>query len=189
VNQKKLLYGFINKNGEVVIKPQFDFCSHFKEGSALVFSGNFLNHRPIGYIDKTGKMVIKVPENCFSAYNFSEGLARFEIMNPKYKHLFGYIDTSGEIVITPKLKGAYDFSEGLALVCKESGWCFIDKSGETVIESFFEEAESFSEGFANVLINGKWGYIDKAGELIIEPQFTSAKTIFRRNGYYWKTPR
>jgi hypothetical protein len=85
----------------------------------------------VGYIDKTGKMVI---EPKFSlASNFSEGLA---------------------VVST---FGGHD--PGLGVVFGNRG--YIDKTGKVIIPAEFEDASSFSEGLAAVKTGGKWGYISR----------------------------
>ena len=76
--------GFINKNGEIVIKPQFlqcSYASHFAEGLAKIC---------IGFIDKTGKLAIK---NEFDyALSFENGLAN---VCEKSKKICGYINKKG----------------------------------------------------------------------------------------------
>lgn len=84
----------------------------------------------------------------------------------------GYIDRAGKLVINPQWDRAYEFSEGLAVVCvgqcDDEHWQgyrftkgletepvertfkygYIDENGKMVINPMFEEAESFSEGVA-----------------------------------------
>jgi hypothetical protein len=45
-------WGFIDKVGNIVVKPKFDYISSFSEGLAKVDISN-----RYGYIDKTGKYV------------------------------------------------------------------------------------------------------------------------------------
>ncbi|MGB2698327.1 MAG: WG repeat-containing protein, partial [Candidatus Zixiibacteriota bacterium] len=61
-------WGYINKQGEIIIKPQFDHTDDFSEGLAAVS----INYK-WGYIDKTGKIVI--PLQFGGASSFREGLA------------------------------------------------------------------------------------------------------------------
>ncbi|MGI8545639.1 MAG: WG repeat-containing protein [Aridibacter sp.] len=72
---------YIDKTGKIVIKPQFDKTSPFKEGMALVEIGE-----KSGFIDTTGKMVIPLGSYNFLG-EFSEGLAVVESEN-----MFGFID-------------------------------------------------------------------------------------------------
>ncbi len=47
-------YGFIDKNGDFVIKPKFDDAWYFREGLAAVeLNGKY------GFIDKSGKIIAK----------------------------------------------------------------------------------------------------------------------------------
>lgn len=82
-------YGFIDKTGKTVIKPQFDGAMYFSDGLAGVeIDGK------MGFIDKTGKIVIQ-PQFDYCG-DFREGLARIEI-GGKVK----YIDKSGKVVWQP----------------------------------------------------------------------------------------
>jgi hypothetical protein len=104
----------------------------------------------IGFIDKTGKIVIEPQFDFYSVGEFSEGLARASI-NKK---------------VVPEGNIPYE----------EIRWGFIDKTGKWIIPPQFVRAEDFSEGLAGVWVPGRdkiasCGYIDKSGKFIIEPQF------------------
>jgi hypothetical protein len=71
---------------------------------------------------------------------------------------WGFIDTSGTLIIQDQFYRAGNFSEGLAWVEKKEQFLFfvlsdtygfIDKSGEVVIPYQFDRAGNFSEGLAN----------------------------------------
>lgn len=126
-----------------------------------------------GYIDNTGKIVIK-PQFAW-AEEFSEGLAGFE--NEDGKH--GYIDETGKIVIEPKFDNWTDFSEGLAAVSVDFEWGYIDKTGGWAIQPQFAVGRPFSDGLAlvGVPLNGKVSFppgpvkhvfIDKTGKVVID---------------------
>ncbi len=96
------------------------------------------------------------------------------------KHLFGYIDKSGRVVVEPQYEDARSkFSEGLVAVEVNKKWGYIDTSGKTVIQPQFNIAYEFVEGLAQVKVGtgcelcGKWGFIDTKGKIVIEPQFES----------------
>ena len=65
-------YGYIDKNGKVVIEPQFDYAYPFSEGLAHVNKD-----AKYGFIDKSGKVVIEPQFD--EAGAFSEGFARVAI--------------------------------------------------------------------------------------------------------------
>lgn len=102
-------------------------------------------------------------------FQFSEGLALYY---DRKKHLYGYINTSGRIVIPATYDEARDFSEGLAAVnvstMSGSRWGFIDKTGKWVIPAkFSNEPYPFIEGFSSVQkANGTCVAIDRTGEAV-----------------------
>lgn len=163
-------FGFIDRTGKVVIKPQFDDAEDFSEGLALVVIS-----RTKEFIDVAGKVVI-VPRDFEPINGFTNGLARGNITNTS-PYTKGYIDKTGKLVIDTKAMGACEFSEGLA--CVQAGkWGFIDPSGRYVIKPQFDEVSYFREGFATVTFwdqskasQHKQGYLDKTGRIVIQPQF------------------
>lgn len=134
---------YIDKTGKRVIEfgDDVDSADNFSEGLAGVgIRGKDYTRR--GYIDKTGKFVI---EPRFStAGDFSDGLARI-VLNPNFGFAFegfGYIDRSGNIVLSFKFPSEYQmvnpFFGGLASVetqgtgHKTSRFGYIDKSGKVI---------------------------------------------------------
>ena len=128
-------WGYINTDGEEVIKPQtrFTAATDFSEGLAAVGRYYYYGSGD-GYIDKEGNYVIEPQfEN---AESFSEGLAAVEIGEyPNNK--WGYINKDGEIVIEPMYDFASDFSEGLAAVrigdYANDKWGCINKDGDVIV--------------------------------------------------------
>ena len=98
----------------------------FSEGLAAVLSFN-----KIGFIDKTGKVVIK-PE--FRETNgFSEGLAAVKIIGNDGTYVWGYIDRAGKFAVEPRFNEAQPFAGGLAHVSTLDGKRqLIDRDGKTV---------------------------------------------------------
>ncbi|MFH0888875.1 MAG: WG repeat-containing protein [Planctomycetota bacterium] len=165
--------GWINKEGNVVIKPQFDFlnCGDFSEGLAAARLNNIW-----GYIDKKGIFIIN-PQFTF-ATRFSEELAAVS-----FNDIWGYTNKSGYIVTPFEYNNATPFSEGLAAVKIKNKWGFINKKWDITIKPQFDDVGPqifsylvpvFSEGMAAVRIGRmgeKWGYIDKSGNMVIKPEF------------------
>jgi hypothetical protein len=72
-------WGYIDKQGEIVIPIQYDDAGFFSEGLARVrVNGKY------GFIDTKGNMVI--PAVYDEAYGFSEGLAQVKI-NGKWRYI------------------------------------------------------------------------------------------------------
>jgi len=184
-------YGYINKTGKIVIKPELEAAFCFSNGLAPagVYNGKEMKY---GYLNKGGNFVIQPQFE--DAQKFSENLAAVDIGNK-----CGFIDNKGKLVIEPKYDAQYEvksyfrlpnnepdenpaihfsiFSEGLAPVAvgDPSGlFGYIDKTGKFVIQPKFIAAHSFSQGLAAVRMGKKWGYINKLGNVVINPQFQAA---------------
>lgn len=163
------LYGFIDKAGTFVIKPQFGYARDFKEGLAVVLDPkNKGNGNGLGFIDKTGKIVIKYQFSLTG--DFSEGVA---FATNDYK-LYGYIDKNGNFVINPQFTEAKDFKNGLASILQGSQWGYISKDGKIVTNPQFDYSRNYNNSFAAVSTNSRFGFIDKEGKMKINPQFDDA---------------
>ena len=112
-------YGFIDAQGNEVIRPQFDLVDVFSEGLAAAKKrGKF------GYINKSGEFVIE-PEFELTG-KFSQGLAPVELQNK-----WGYINNKGEIIIEPQFHWAHPFRGELAKVeFSRDSFGYINKQGE-----------------------------------------------------------
>lgn len=91
---------------------------------------------------------------------------------------WGYIDTTGQVVVPVQYDDIASFREGLAKVKKDGKYGFVDKTGQVVIPLQYDYAWSFSEGLATVKKNGKIGYIDKTGKVVVPLQYDYLKKDF-----------
>lgn len=184
--------GYVDTNGNFAIEPQFWSAGIFSEGLARAYypSGRSSGSGSGGLIDRSGRMVI--PERELGLVgSFSEGLAT---AGRPWKQ--GYIDKTGEFVITPRFAYACAFSDGLAkvvtkktrLLGEEKKWGYINKRGELVFEALTKNAPFeydtchrgwFSEGLAVVRPKRKrkYGYINKDFDYAIPPTFDGAKAF------------
>lgn len=112
-------WGFLNTEGKLLIKPQFQDVHAPPEDVAAVQFGSWQNigkgyrsWKPgkWGYIKLSGKTLI--PPQFDAADRFSEGLASV-LSSGKW----GYIDKTGKLVIAPRFKYTGEFHEHLAPVC------------------------------------------------------------------------
>ncbi len=195
----EISWGFVDKNGEVRIVPQFRSVHKFSEGLSPVANSDF----KWGYIDKKGKIVINYQFDY--AYPFKNGKAVVElgdkfgaidksgkyIINPQFEGMesdkFGYMilqndkigwcDKEGKIVINPQFEGALLFNgNNLAPVLIGKMYGFIDKEGKIVIPAQFDYAMPFNGGLGMVVMSDKIGFIDKNGKYVINPQFDAIAT-------------
>ena len=83
---------------------------------------------------------------------------------------YGYIDTTGKVIIPCKFHTLAQFSEGLAAARINDLYGYINEKGKFVIQPQFEYATDFSEGYAQVFHQGASFFIDKEGKMAIPSQ-------------------
>jgi hypothetical protein len=166
---EKPLYGYIDKEGKFVINANYISASIFSEGLACVTPEN---GSPT-YIDQKGQIKFTL-KDALEAYVFTEGFALFSVLKDGEK-LYGYVDNTGGIKITPQFKDCSVFADGLAGVENAEGkWGYIDTKGTLVVPYQFASVGDFLEGKAIVSDGTNAGYIDKTGKYLINPQFEFA---------------
>ena len=180
-------WGYVNKNFQFVIKPQFDVATPFSEGLAEV-----TNNGKSGFIDTSGKVVIAVKYDM--VWPFHDGLGRVRYDTPdgtvmtlegeqtRYRYQYGFVDHQGREVIPLQFEDATYFSDGYAMAVPSNFNLFgiIDKTGNFVHPPEFDSAEEFSEGLAVACMKQKCGYVDTSGTWVVRPTFTYASAF--RNG-------
>lgn len=154
-------YGFINNEGDVVIPIKYSSANNFSCGMASVSKDG-----KDFFIDQLGNKVFEC-NNFETISDFSDGMldVMFTVDNTIK---LGYVNKTGETVISPIYDHASSFSEGLAAVAIEEKYGFIDKTGKIVIPFIYDSALDFSEGLAIVDKNGKSMCIDKTGKVIFQ---------------------
>jgi hypothetical protein len=93
---------------------------------------------------------------------YYEGLARVKNSDKKW----GFVDTTGNVVVKPKYNAVENFSDGLARVRTGTKWGLVDKSGNEVIKPTFDAIYEFINGKAQVLLNGEKYYMNKQGQRV-----------------------
>jgi hypothetical protein len=79
---------------------------------------------------------------------------------------YGYMDTTGRVVIQMQFMNAQHFSEGFAAVEVDGKWGYIDRNGQMVIQPQFHKAKAFKNGTARVEVSpDNWRYIDRTGKI------------------------
>ena len=202
-------YNFINSDFKFLNK---DYYRDSRE-----FSGKYARVAKDGksfYVNRKGKEIHIKPSRKDTKYvrlgNFVEGLARVSTLRIGLFDLafhsddedaagtWGYVDETGKEVIKPQYIYAYDFSNGIAIVCKgkwenkkwphrdgacagywseTAKWGAIDKTGKAVIPFKFDSITCLNDSDDLFRVHyggwkdGKYGIIDKKGNWVVEPQF------------------
>jgi hypothetical protein len=131
----------------------------------------------IGYVDGTGKEVIKAQFQ--AAGDFNGGIAWAKGASGTV----GFINPQGAWVIDPKFDAAkdYDAESGLARIKTADKWGYVNKAGE--VSNFYDSEiyEDFSCGLAKGRKNDKFGFYNAQMKWAIEPKFDGARDF--KNGY------
>lgn len=157
------LYGFIDKTGNWAINPNLESATSYNDSISIVEKsaetffintdgefitkldknvGDYSQGYAIVYTDQGSYFVNKLGERLgnqiFQRVNpFSDGMASIQVENK-----WGFIDSTGTIVIEPKYYVRSDFKEGLTPVSQEADTisiggsfieAFIDKQGNEII--------------------------------------------------------
>lgn len=176
--KEKEKWGYIDKTGKTIVKPKFcDFEIYHFFRNNIVFESEYdyiANECKLFYYGKDGNKKFE-----YDGYPFSEGLAVVLLKNK-----YGFIDTTGKMIIKPKFEKIpiflnplkVGFSEGLACVKYKGKWGAIDKKGKFIIKPTFDEILTpFQEGLAAVKINNKIGFINNEGKVIIPCEYDTLK--------------
>lgn len=141
-------HAIIDKRGEILFFFHI-YNPGFRNGLAMFKTNGNMPDTRIGYIDKTGKIVIAATYR--NGEDFSEGLACVNTDKGA-----GFIDTKGNIAIDFQYDACGSFSEGLASVLVNGLVGFIDRSGKMVIQPQFGwvpgNVARFSDGVAVVTV-------------------------------------
>lgn len=206
-------FGFADENGELIEEKLYDVLSvadyglyYFKSDTVQGFldaqlneffttqeiidlnlSENFViysSNNKKGYINViTGEKIEAIYD---VAYDFSEGLAAVQMGDAT-----GFINTSGEIVISPEYSNnaMYQFKSGKCNVMigsrEENNLraFYIDTAGNKLFGEEYDYCMPFSEDRAFVSKEGKWYIIDaegkKVGENTFGPYEKTAPTVFK----------
>ena len=195
-------FGFINRQGEWVIKPRFSAAHSFAPNGLAVVTEK--DTKKQGAINARGEWVFSdqsIEPSTFGANGLAP--AKYKFKDPSLsaiegKGYWGYIDATGRWVIEPRFYNAHAFAaNGLALASEPhllklesfsrtlAKYGFINVKGEWVIAPTFEPGDvlGFSDnGLAAARVNGKWGFINAQGEWAIPPKFHSISSFYA-NGW------
>lgn len=161
------LYGFINKNGETIIEPQYTQIQYFQEGYSAVCKNDSW-----GFINAKNN---KLTDFVFSdARSFKQGFAAVLVADDFGVNKWGFIDKKGKIAILPKFDEVGDFNNGLAAVKINGKWGFINSKGAYVVKPTYKMATDFSNGLALATYDVKakpvdqgWAaYINASGKVV-----------------------
>lgn len=158
---KNKKWGYMDTTGKLIIPLKYDQVSSFDNGYAIVKSG-----KKYIVITKTGKEILVTAPDVKEIKHFSGGLAPFQ---SAVTNQFGFIDTTGNVLIPATFKSVGYFINELAWAKTSDGKVgFINSKGEWIIAPKFDYAKDFDpeSGLARIKMSGQWAYTNKSGRLL-----------------------
>lgn len=140
----KVLEGYIDDTGLVVIEPQYIYGTDFVSQKAVVKK----TEGAFAIIDPTGKVLLdfeakEVRQPSEESFAYQQG--------GKAPELWGYRDLAGKVTIKPAYADAQPFSKGIAVVGqKQQGvvrYGLIDPKGKFILRPKYERIEDLGNGF------------------------------------------
>ena len=170
---EKLVCGYIDKTGEFVIKPEFDWLGNqytfFSDGVAIMRKDD---NRHYGILDREGNYFENRRFDYSDRY-FEKGIDGIRF---RYGRKYGLIDKNANIIVEPIYEEIRYYNEKYLLVKFEGCWKLIDRLDNRIQDYPGVEFKSrFIDGLALVSYNKLFGFIDITGQFIIEPTLTNAQ--------------
>ena len=148
-------WGFVDKQGKVVISYKYEIAGEFSEGLAAIAIDN-----KAGYIDKAGKILIPLQYDGVTTF----GKSGFAVVIIDSKH--GLIDKTGKEIIPCLYKKIDSFGGDGFSVVFEDKMGYFDKTGKQIIPFEYVSLAITEDGFIGLVQGGSWKRIDKEGKRV-----------------------
>lgn len=131
----------------------------FSEGLCPIMITGGIGNTQYGFIDKTGKYVIKTKYS--RAEKYSEGLAAVEGLDSNGRKRWGFIDKKGNLVISCQFKNMpKPFLNGLSIISEDAEMGskllgVINKSGKLILDNKYYDIQPFANSL--ILVNESGG--------------------------------
>ncbi|WP_430908373.1 WG repeat-containing protein [Maribacter sp. 2-571] len=163
-------FGYIDKQGNYAIEPQFKKAKSFSDGLASAQKDDLW-----GYIDASGKWVIE-PQYKKAKY-FNSGIA---LVNKDDQ--WQYIQKSGTVLEVPEAEKYYDFEDGAAIFKKLDKVGLLGADGKLLVEPSYNVIKKIRNGHAKVSKGVYWGMINTKGEVVIPAEYEELGNTFHPSG-------
>ncbi len=168
---KNKKYGFIDKEGNEVVKLQYDRIYLYRQFDKTW--AKVVKNKLEGFIDTLGQEIVEPAyQKIYYFDEYREGWAQVK-RNEKY----GFINEKGKEIVKPiydEIKTFGLYQESWALVKENGKYGFINDDGEEILAPTYDRIfyfDSYQESWAQVKKNGKYGFINDRAKEIVEPKY------------------
>ena len=170
-------YGYINKKGEVIIPPIYDYASLFYNNCAFVSKDGKKM-----FIDDKKRILVKFENKQMPLSLPSEGLFPY---NDKEQESYGIKDMNNKDIIkaSPKYKWFSGFVNGYSVFYNNNDDCgLINSKGETVIRAKYQDM-IMCEDVIIYKDKDKYGLISYSDKTILAPTYNTIIPFQGNNKY------
>jgi len=158
--------GVIDETGKLLFTHNYEDLHYMGEG---IFAGSNGYEQSFdegaGYLlNSSGKLLSQTYYDMIY-YASEETIKVFQ--NQKY----GFLDLSGNEIVSPIYDDAISFYEGAAVVKKGGKWGLIDKAGKELAAPIYDEISQIVNNLYKVTINDKQGVMNSTGELVLPVEY------------------
>lgn len=189
-------HGLVDKIGKI-IRKDFAYIGNFEEGAARMsiqgeLSGSMKKQKNLGKLSTYLSDMLSV--NYRVDYTQYDQLFQQEAMLTCKSCEWGYIDTAGQVVVSPTYSFAEDIVNKVGIVECQGKWGMIDHTGNVLIPCQYDGVQ-FLENTDNKIVKiyiqqPKYGLIDTLGQLTVSAvydeigQFGEGRLSVKRNGMW-----
>lgn len=156
-------YGYCDRNGNMVISPQYDHAEDFVGGLAKVGQDASQDTYYSGVVDRNGDIVIEIGEYIIRGILQNGRIVAGE--SSKY----GVINQNGRVVVPFIYENAYPVDRDSTLIKVESDekWGLIDSDGQEVLPCEYTDIDMWTDNLLCVEFeNGNYCLVDQAGTIV-----------------------
>lgn len=172
--------GLLSTDDKLLLPCKFDYVAEpSKEGFCAVKKGD-----KWGVVDKDGNFTLPMTDRFEKIFTFHEKYARVLV-----KGRYGFIDTRGNVYISPQYPDAGNTSDGMVAVKINDKWGFVNTDEKLKVQPYYDQVWPFINGCAIVYGNRKYNLVDKEGKELHKPLdglkvTRTGKYLLERDGRY-----
>jgi len=159
-------YGLLDYSGNSITSIAYDTITEISDSNLFSISIDGLN----GVIDAQERVIVPVDSSLQKIVGIAEGKIGVKI-DDKY----GFLNTSGQLIISNRYDNIRLFSEGYAAYQLNDHWGFVDDRENLIIQPLYDDVFPFYKSVAAVKKNGLWGFINNDGDVLLDYQFSSIR--------------
>ncbi|MBX2841975.1 MAG: WG repeat-containing protein [Flammeovirgaceae bacterium] len=154
-------WGAINQEGNIIISPEYDFISDFKNGYAILKKED-----KSGLIDTSGKILFPPTYDKIKPV----GGKTFVVWTGFNA---GLIDLNNKVLIPVNYNNILQLTDKLVGIIKESKLGIANIEGTVILQPELDKIVPFSDKSTTTRLikNGKFGLIGKSGDILLEPKY------------------